>query len=97
MKKDNDIELISAFSVSGSTGVLTIEHIKDLANQAQKYAESNKMVAISMKNISSLSLDASTTLYSELKQKNLTKKVVIVGSTPYVRQIISRGTRNIKK
>lgn len=97
MKKNNDIELVDAFSVSGTTGVLNVEQTKVLANQAQKHVKAGKTVAISMKNISSLSLDASTALYSELKKNNLTKNVLIVGSTPYVRQIIARGTRNVKK
>lgn len=97
MKRNNDIKLIEAFSVSGATGVLTVEQTKCLANRVQKEVEAGKTVAISMKKISSLSLDASTALYSELKRNNLTKNVLIVGSTPYVRQIIARGTRNVKK
>lgn len=97
MKKNNDIELVDAYSVSGATGVLTVEQTKDLANKVQQQVNAGKTVAISMKNISSLSLDASTTLYSELKRNNLTKNVLVVGSTPYVRQIIARGTRNTKK
>lgn len=97
MKKNNDIKIIDAFSVSGATGVLTVKQTKDLAAKVQEQVKTSKRVAISMKNISSLSLDASTELYTELKKNNLTKNVLIVGSTPYVRQIIARGTRNIKK
>ena len=94
MIKLKDIEVISAFKASNQTGVLTPLQARSLSTQARNLASSGKAVAISMRGISSMSIDASTALCSDLVlDKNIASRVLIVGSTPYIDQIVGMGLR----
>ncbi len=100
MIKVKDIEVISAFKASNQTGVLTPMQARTISSQAHKLANEGKAVAISMRGISSMSIDASTALCSGLVENHdIASKVLIVGSTPYIDQIVGMGLRKayIKK
>lgn len=90
-------ETIKAFVVSGSTNISAVTSQK-IAKQAQEKALAGKIVAISMDGISSMSLDASTLLCSQLwSNQELAKRILIKGGTPYINKIIRAGIRNAKQ
>lgn len=97
-KTNMKTEVIDAYTMSGSTGVLTVQQIKEIAKKAQEQVHEGKNVTISMDKISSMSLEASTALRTSIiEQKKIAKNVVIMGSTPYVRQVIAYSMKREKK
>lgn len=97
-KTNMKTEVIDAYTMSGSTGVLTVQQIKEIAKKVQEQVHEGKNVTISMDKISSMSLEASTALRTSIiEQKKIAKNVVIMGSTPYVRQVIAYSMKREKK
>lgn len=97
MSMDAKIDVIKAAVISGSTNISEFASQK-IAKQAKEKAQAGSIVAISMDGISSMSLDASTLLCSQLlSNQELAKRILIEGGTPYINQIIRAGIRNVKR
>ena len=93
-----NIQYVDAYKLSGQTGVLTSNQSRLIVEQARSLSRSADVVAISMKGISSLSINTAAELCADIiSDKELATKIAITGSTPYVRQIIGIGMRNATK
>lgn len=86
------IKIIRAFDETNGTGILDVSHAGSVVEKARRMAQTDKMVAISMKGITSMSIPVATKLYQDiLKERGIAKKVAFVGSSPYIQQIMRKG------
>lgn len=98
MVQKRKIKLVRAYDSTQNTGVLEINHAHTIVEKVRSMAQTDGMVAISMKGITSMSPITAAELCQEIKRdKKLTNKVAIVGSTPYINQIIGMGMRKASK
>ena len=94
MNRNKDTKYIDAFTASGSTGVLNVEQIREITRNVQQRVTKEEIVTVSMKGISSISREAAVALRTNIiNKKGLANRVVIMGISPYVRQVIAHSIR----